>query len=411
MKTRERTLALGPPKVSNRILMLLFVISVALPIVWGQSAEIAHAQDIVPGLRPAPETTEELLALAAVAPARRPRAPRIAPKQRLSQTIAGGETEVRTRETSYTAPTLAEYYARTPNSLRAQGLSGAARSEVLLAAAGEEPATADVGSGRLGSPSSAALSGFSSLEERPGALSLPTRPVVLPEEPVLLAQAGAESGRVSAAALLRSSAVAPQLAAVGASTSRSARDATTQSESDIRRNVRSERRGPVPATRREIEEARRARAAVISGASASTVPRRRVAMHRVAAAAASSLNEATPFRTAVAGDSRFAGSGVQAAESLGYGLDRAAEAVSAVPGMRLENVTLTAGYSSNGLPGARSLYGANSQVGSDTDFRGSATLAYRKNFRTSSLGLIYTPSRVQRNRFSQWNTTDHVLGL
>ena len=132
-------------------------------------------------------------------------------------------------------------------------------------------------------------------------------------------------------------------------------------------------------------------------------------MHRLAAAAASSLNEATPFRTSGSGSARFSGS--QAGASLGSGLDRAAQAVAVVPGMRLENVSLSAGYSSNGLPGARSIYGAQSGLGGDNDFRGEATLAYRKRFRTSSFNFSYTPSRVQRTNFSQWNSTDHVVGL
>ncbi len=131
-------------------------------------------------------------------------------------------------------------------------------------------------------------------------------------------------------------------------------------------------------------------------------------MHRMAAAAASSLNEATPFRTSGASPARFAGA---SGESLGAGLDRAAEAISVVPGLRLENVTLSAGYSSNGLPGARSLYGSQAGLGSDMDFGASATLAYRKRFRTSSFGLTYTPSRNQRNRYSEWNSTDHVAGI
>jgi hypothetical protein len=228
--------------------------------------------------------------------------------------------------------------------------------------------------------------------------------------------AGAES-RSSTSALLSRSAAAPQLSAVGAATSRTARDAADQPSSRagssgavLRSTAPSPRpAGPVAATRKEIEAARAARAQALSGSGGQQTTRRRTAMHRMAAAAASSLNETTPFRTAGSGAARFAG-GV-AGGSLGAGLDRAAEAISVVPGLRLENVSLSAGYSSNGLPGARSIYGRESGLGSDTDFGAQATLAFRKRFRTSSFGLTYTPSRNQRSRYSDWNTTDHVLGI
>jgi hypothetical protein len=98
-------------------------------------------------------------------------------------------------------------------------------------------------------------------------------------------------------------------------------------------------------------------------------------MHRMAAAAASSLNEATPFRTASSGSDRFAGG--SAGDSLGQTLDSAAQAVSIVPGLRLENVQLGFGYSSNGLPGARSLYG--SGLGADT------TITRARPWRTASV--------------------------
>ncbi|MCB1018404.1 MAG: hypothetical protein KDC27_00680 [Acidobacteria bacterium] len=129
-------------------------------------------------------------------------------------------------------------------------------------------------------------------------------------------------------------------------------------------------------------------------------------MHRVAAAAASSLNDATPFRTGDSGFSRFS---TPAADTLGSGLDQVGQAVSMIPGLRLENVALSAGYSSNGLPGAQSLYAG--RLGSDADLNATATLAYRKRFRSSSFGLTYTPMRSQRMNFTEWNSTDHMLGF
>lgn len=401
---RSGSTAASNPAARRRLLTLLFFLSVALPVLWGASAGGARAGEQPPVWPAAPETTDELLALAAVAPPRS--APFVADK-----TPRGVREQAKAVQqgpaSRFSTPTFSEYYARAPHTLRVMA-SKPRRPEpepTLLAQAGSGPE----------SPQPALPAGV-----RIEALSRPTelsslhfaeRVLVKPARPILMAQARRrEPGRASAASLLRSSAAAPQLSAVSASTTRTARDAIrTESPQQSIAGRRQERRGPVPATRKEIEQARASRAAVLAGGAPRASPRRRVAMHRVAAAAASSLNEATPFRTAGSGTARFSGS--QTGETLGEGLDRAAEAVSAVPGLRLENVELSAGYSSNGLPGARSLVGGDSQLGSDSDFHGSATLAYRKRFRTGAFGLSYTPSRVQRSRFSQWNSTDHVLGL
>lgn len=393
----------------RRLLTVLFVLSVALPVSWGLSAGSARAEEN-PLIWPvAPETTDDLLALAAVAPQRRQ--PFAAEKNPSLALIAPSPERLDTQIRSAT-PTLTEYYARAPHTLRslASKARETKRLPTLLAQAASGPEASEPSL-----PAGVRIEGLSKRPELPLSLYAQRAPAP-PTRPVLLAQAAPT--RVSAASLLRQSAAAPQLSAVGAATSRTARDAANgrsplgngRSPLEAGAGRGADRSGPVPATRREIEQARRERAPILAGAAPRTTPRRRVAMHRVAAAAASSLNEATPFRTAGSGTARF--SGAQAGESLSEGLDRAAEAVSVVPGLRLENVELTAGYSSNGLPGARNLGGgADSQLGSDTDFRGAATLAYRKRFRTGALGLSYTPSRMQRNRFSQWNSTDHIVGL
>ncbi len=365
------------PRMRSRAVALLFLISIALPVVWGISARSARAEEAeFPASRPAaPETTEQLLALAAL-PTRGVMRPRPMLRPRLSRTTPKRTTKTESPilPPGFMRPTTsaAEHYARTPNAIRRL--------------AGDPPAT---------------------------------KVDVRVAEPVLLAQAGSSPVRIPTAGLFNRSASAPQLSAVGAAQSRTARQAATSASTQTGQRREPQRgevaerrtaRGPVPATRAEIEAARKARAATMAaGGTLPAPPRRRVAMHRMAAAAASSLNEATPFRTGGAGSARFSGS--QAGASLGSGLDQAAEAISVVPGLRLEDVTLTAGYSSNGLPGARSLYQSTSSLGSDNDFRGSATLAFRKRFRTSSVGLTYTPSRTQRANFRQWNTTDHVLGL
>ncbi|MEZ5363173.1 MAG: hypothetical protein R2748_12735 [Bryobacterales bacterium] len=225
---------------------------------------------------------------------------------------------------------------------------------------------------------------------------------------------------VSVVELLQRSATAPQLSAVGASTSSDARRVSVGRSGETTEQKATSGFEPVRPTNAALKKGRRRPLgrklkpyaprqvrALAGGPSASPqTTRRRVAMHRVAAAAASALNDATPFRTGGSGFSKFS---TPSSDTLGSGLDRVGEAVSVIPGLRLENVALSAGYSSNGLPGARSLYSGN--LGSDQDFNATATLAYRKRFRSSSFGLTYTPMRSQRMNFTQWNTTDHLLGF
>ena len=389
----------------TRATALVFVLSVTLPIAWGLTAGKATAQEKPEYIPAAPETAVELLAMAANAPARggsRRRAPEPPPP------VAPAPVR---RQPAEPAAAPSEFYSR-----EERGSTQGDAAETV--AADQVPAA-------------------------------PAKPPAAALEPVTIAQAPAP---ISAAALLQQSAKAPQLSAVGAATSNYALSATTTMRSAAVRdaviNEPRRTRTPLPApvtrggisavraaaamnvsqapapaqvpttqapratatTQRTIAAAREAQAEAQSGGGAGQTTRRRAAMHRVAAAAASSLNDATPFRTSGSGTARFMSSS-SPTESLGGGLDRAAEAISVVPGLRLENVSLSAGYSSNGLPGTGASLNPRIGLGADADFTGKMTLAFRKRLRSSSFGLTYTPSRHQRVEFTEWNSTDHVLGL
>ena len=400
-----------------RVVAMGFVLSVALPIGWGLTRDSASAQERPANFPVAPKTTAELFALAVD----------VAKKQQGDHHTSRGVGDAGERANS-PSPTRFKPSAGAPaGSPSPQSVRDAIDPEEapsLLARATENPELAPTPS-RVPRPLRPVAAQAAAALAHPEAAA-PTASAPAParkdETPVLLAQSGVAQTRVSAAALLERTAAAPQLSAVGAVTSQAAREvaqrprassaSTPSSNGGPRITETSENpsrekgSGPTPATRKEIEAARAARHEALSGGAPQTT-RRRVAMHRMAAAAASSLNEATPFRTASSGSSRF--SGASAGDSLGQTFDAAAQAVSVVPGLRLENVQLGFGYSSNGLPGARSLY--SSGLGADTDYSARATLAYRKRFRNSSFGLTYTPSRNQRYRFSEWNSTDHILGL
>ncbi len=136
--------------------------------------------------------------------------------------------------------------------------------------------------------------------------------------------------------------------------------------------------------------------------------RMRTAMHRVAASTAAALSSQNAFGTAMEAG-RFQSNPAGAA-FVERGLDQAAEAVEVVPGVRLEGVALSAGYSSNGIPGSR-LVGFGNQVGSDYDMGVQATFAYRHRGRSSNLSILYRPTHLRRARLSEWNTTNHDLSL
>ena len=138
--------------------------------------------------------------------------------------------------------------------------------------------------------------------------------------------------------------------------------------------------------------------------------RLRSAMHRVAASTAASLSSQNAFGSALDRE-RFESAGAPGATAVvDRSMGQAAEAVEVIPGLRLENVVLSAGYSNNGIPGSR-FRGFNTNVGPDYDMGARATFSYRKAGRSSTLNFNYRPSHIRRSRLSEWNTTNHNLML
>jgi hypothetical protein len=85
--------------------------------------------------------------------------------------------------------------------------------------------------------------------------------------------------------------------------------------------------------------------------------------------------------------------------------------VSRVPGLRIERVVLFQGISSNGYPMEAGIPRFNQNLGYDVDLGATATISWTRARRTSSLFMVYTPSHFQRLRYSEWNSTNHELGL
>jgi hypothetical protein len=85
--------------------------------------------------------------------------------------------------------------------------------------------------------------------------------------------------------------------------------------------------------------------------------------------------------------------------------------VSRVPGLRIERVVLFQGVSSNGYPMEAGIPRFDQNLGYDVDLGATATISWTRARRTSSLFMVYTPSHFRRMRYSEWNSTDHELGL
>ncbi len=99
--------------------------------------------------------------------------------------------------------------------------------------------------------------------------------------------------------------------------------------------------------------------------------------------------------------------------SFDPGFSQAADVISVIPGLSLQSVTLSAGYSSNALPrdfGGQSNIG-NYNLGPDYDLGASAVLQYGHSGRHSSIRINYMPSHIQRSRIPEWSSTDHRLSL
>jgi len=86
--------------------------------------------------------------------------------------------------------------------------------------------------------------------------------------------------------------------------------------------------------------------------------------------------------------------------------------VSRIPGLRIDRVVLFQGFSTNGYPleSGRIPY-FNQNLGYDIDVGAMATISWTRARPTSSLFMVYTPSHFRRLRYSEWNSTDHQLGI
>lgn len=196
----------------------------------------------------------------------------------------------------------------------------------------------------------------------------------------------------------------PDVSEVGATSSRAARE-----ESYVAEDPRTAypRIGEEPTTE---EAGAQADPNAVDGRALRAAPperRMRNAMHRVAASTAATLSTQTSFTDSTS-PSRFTPGA--AANAFDRGFNEAAEAVTMVPGVRLESVSLGMGYSSNGIPGA-AFAGFGQAVGADYDTNIQATFSARHRGRTSQFALTYTPNHQRRARLSEWNTTNHRLNL
>jgi hypothetical protein len=86
--------------------------------------------------------------------------------------------------------------------------------------------------------------------------------------------------------------------------------------------------------------------------------------------------------------------------------------VSRIPGLRIDRVVLFQGFSTNGYPmESGRLPFFNQNLGYDIDVGALATISWTRARPTSGLYMVYTPSRIQRLHYPEWNSTDHQLGF
>jgi len=131
----------------------------------------------------------------------------------------------------------------------------------------------------------------------------------------------------------------------------------------------------------------------------------RVSMHNVAVeSAASGVSRGGAGR--VRSDSlEEVGSGIPGALGSAADLSRLA------PGLRIDNVQLFSGYSSNGVPSSGFFAPGASLLGADMDVGARATISYRRAGQHNNFTLAYSPGYTARFRYNQWNTADHILSL
>ncbi len=96
---------------------------------------------------------------------------------------------------------------------------------------------------------------------------------------------------------------------------------------------------------------------------------------------------------------------------LDRGFEEANALLAKIPGLIIEKITFSQGYSSNAIPRLRGVPLEASQLGSDLDSGASATFGWRHFGPRNSVLFSYEPSMIRRSKFSEWNTTNHNLKL
>lgn len=147
--------------------------------------------------------------------------------------------------------------------------------------------------------------------------------------------------------------------------------------------------------------------------------RARTALHSAAANAAAAMVADSPYQNVLSGQDRFTAPGGLGDASLSppsaggvtavdQGLNQVSEAVGVIPGLHIQQASVSAGYSTNAVRFQRS---GSVPLGQDYDLGLSTTIGYQRSWRRSNMMVRYTPSHSSRAYYSEWNTTDHRLQL
>lgn len=128
-------------------------------------------------------------------------------------------------------------------------------------------------------------------------------------------------------------------------------------------------------------------------------------MHNVAVSSAASTGSRSGAGLESSRSIDQVGSGVPGALGSAADLSRLAR------GLRIENVQVFSGFSSNGIPASRAFAPGAALLGSDMDVGVSTTISYRRIGRHSNFSVAYSPSHTSRFRFNEWTATNHVVSL
>jgi len=96
---------------------------------------------------------------------------------------------------------------------------------------------------------------------------------------------------------------------------------------------------------------------------------------------------------------------------LDRGFDQANVLLARIPGLAIEEIIITQGYSSNAIPQLRGVPREASRLGHDLDWGASAAFRWRNFTPRRSIVFSYEPSMIRRLQYPEWNTTNHNLRL